>query len=66
MKITKVSLGQEITGNDIRFQLLFHLLCPSSSVTALEEGELSDLELFWSSKSFDFPLSPPPPARILR
>jgi len=32
--IIKVSLGQKIIDGDMQFQLLFHLLCPSSSVTA--------------------------------
>lgn len=45
MNIIKVSLGQKKIDNDIRIQLLFHLLSLIISYCT-EEGELSVLELF--------------------
>lgn len=37
MKIIKVSLAQKILDNNAQFQLPFHLLYPSSSVTAVKK-----------------------------
>lgn len=60
MKIIKVSLGQKIIDNDIGFQLLFHLLCPSSPVTALRKENYQTWSCSSPAKAL---ISPPHPHR---
>lgn len=61
MKIIEVSLGQKIIDNDIQFQLLFHLLCTSSSVTAVRKENCQT----WNCSSPVKALIPPAPLLFL-